>query len=89
MIFSQVVESNYAYIIEAEMLIFMRFKINPFDITNKITLLDLYSYMNILETKIKKEQDSISKKDLTKAFVALRDILIFITMGKEGFRFRT
>lgn len=53
-----------------------------------ITLLDLVTYMKLLEDKIKKENDSIHKKDFEKALVSLRDILIFMTMGKDGLRMR-
>lgn len=67
----------------------MKFKLNPFDIMNKISLLDLFSYMKILEAKFKKEHDSINKKDMMKAFIGLRDLLMFITMGKDGLRFKT
>ena len=71
---------------EAEFLFLQKFKLNPFDIMNKITILDLVYYINELEKKIKKERDSIQKKDLEKALIQLRDILIFITMGKDGLR---
>lgn len=86
--FAQVLESTYAYILEAEMLFLMKYKINPFDIMNKITLLDLFSYIKILENKLKKEHDSINKDDLTKSLVSLRDILMFITLGKDGVRLK-
>ena len=73
---------------EAEFLFLQKFKLNPFDIMNKITILDLVYYINELEKKIKKERDSIQKKDLEKALIQLRDILIFITMGKDGLRMK-
>lgn len=49
---------------------------------------DLVAYLKILEQKIKRENDSIQKKDFEKALISLRDILIYITMGKEGLRTR-
>ncbi len=78
----------YQYIIEAEFLFLQKFKLNPFEIMNKITLTDLVSYIGILDKKIKKENDSIQKKDFEKALVSLRDILIFMTMGKDGLRMK-
>jgi hypothetical protein len=78
----------YAYIIEAELLFLLKFKINPYELLQKISLLDLFTYIKLLETKIKKEHDSINKNDITKSLVALRDILIFMTMGKDGLRMR-
>ena len=65
-----------------------KFKINPYELLNKISLLDLFTYIKLLERKISKENDSINKNDLTKSLVALRDILIFMTMGKDGLRMR-
>lgn len=53
-----------------------------------ITTLDLISYIKLLEEKIKKEEDSIQKKDFEKALIQLRDILIFMTLGKEGLRMK-
>lgn len=88
MMFSRIMESNYIYILEAEMLLLMKFKLNPFDIMNKITLTDLFSYMKNLENKLKKEHDSINKDDLTKSLISLRDILMFITLGKDGVRLK-
>lgn len=79
---------TYQYIIEAEFLFLQKFKLNPFDLMNKISLLDLFSYIGILEQKIKKENDSIQKKDFEKAIISLRDILIFMTMGKDGLRMK-
>ena len=87
--FGEVSEMMYRYIIEAEFLFLQKFKINPFEIMKDITLVDLVSYMGILEAKTKKENDSMQKKDIEKALVSLRDILIFMTMGKDGLRMRT
>ena len=78
----------YRYIIEAEFLFLQKFKMNPFEIMKDITLTDLVSYMQLLEKRIKKEDDSIQKKDFEKALVSLRDILIFMTMGKDGLRMK-
>lgn len=78
----------YRYIIEAEFLFLQKFKMDPFTIMGEITLTDLVSYMGILEKKIKEENDSIQKKDFEKALVSLRDILIFMTMGKDGLRLK-
>lgn len=78
----------YKYIIEAEFLFLQKFKLNPFDLMNKITVTDLVSYIGILDKKMQKENDSIQKKDFEKALISLRDILIFMTMGKDGLRMK-
>lgn len=78
----------YKYIIEAEFIFLQKFKLNPFSMMRDMTLLDLVTYLKLLDEKIKKEQDSIHKKDMEKALVQLRDILIFMTMGKDGLRMK-
>lgn len=88
MMFEEVCGIMYKYIIQTEFLFLQKFKLNPFQIMKDITLLDLTSYIKMLEEKIKKEDDSIQKKDFEKALVQLRDILIFMTMGKDGLRMK-
>ena len=78
----------YKYIIEAEFIFLQKFKLNPFSMMRDMTLIDLVTYLKLLDEKIKKEQDSINKKDMEKALVQLRDILIFMTMGKDGLRMK-
>ena len=78
----------YKYIIEAEFIFLQKFKLNPFSMMRDMTLLDLVTYLKLLDEKIKKEQDSINKKDMEKALVQLRDILIFMTLGKDGLRMK-
>ena len=78
----------YTYIIEAEFIFLQKFKLHPFSMMRDMTLLDLVTYLKLLDEKIKKEQDSINKKDMEKALVQLRDILIFMTMGKDGLRMK-
>lgn len=67
--FGEVSSAMYRYIVEAEFLFLRYFKMNPFEVMDKITLLDLVSYMQILERKNKREQDSVQKKDFEKALV--------------------
>lgn len=88
MIFGEVSAAMYRYIVEAEFLFLRHFKMNPFEVMAQITMLDLVSYMQILEKKTKRESESVQKKDFEKALVQLRDLLIFMTMGKEGLRLK-
>ena len=88
MMFGEVCIMMYKYIIEAEFIFLQKFKLNPFELMKGITVLDLVTYLKLLDEKIKKEQDSIQKKDMEKALVQLRDILIFMTMGKDGLRMK-
>ena len=88
MMFEEVCAIMYKYIMQAEFLFLQKFKLNPFELMKDITTLDLISYIKLLEEKIKKEEDSIQKKDFEKALIQLRDILIFMTLGKEGLRMK-
>jgi len=49
MMFGEIALITYQYIIEAEFLFLQKFKLNPFDLMNKMSLLDLFSYIGILE----------------------------------------
>lgn len=51
MMFSEVSAISYRYIVEAEFLFLRHFKMNPFEVMEQITMLDLVSYMQILERK--------------------------------------
>ena len=53
-----------------------------------MAILDLFTYMNELERRNKKDKDSINKKDIEKALVQLRDVLLFLTLGKDGTRLK-
>lgn len=69
MMFGEVCAAAYRYIVEAEFLFMRHFKMNPFEIMSRITTIDLVSYMQILERKTKRENDSVQKKDFEKALV--------------------
>ena len=88
MMFEEVCAIMYKYVMQAEFLFLQKFKLNPFELMKDITMLDLISYIKLLEEKIKKEEDSIQKKDFEKALIQLRDILIFMTLGKDGLRMK-
>ena len=66
------------------MLFLMRYKINPFEIMDHISMMDLQNYMNILQYKVSKEQETMKKKDLMKALIQIRDILNFITYKERA-----
>ena len=84
MMFEEISRHIYRYIIEVEMLFLMRYKINPFEIMDHISMMDLQNYMNILQYKVSKEQETMKKKDLMKALIQIRDILNFITYKERA-----
>lgn len=53
-----------------------------------MALYDLRIYITQILEMNKKDAESINKKDIEKAMVYLRDVLIFITMGKQGIRLK-
>lgn len=59
MMFEEVCAIMYKYVMQAEFLFLQKFKLNPFELMKDITMLDLISYIKLLEEKIKKEEDSI------------------------------
>lgn len=78
----------YKYIIDCELFILRYFKLDPFNMFKHMALYDLRIYITQILEMNKKDAESINKKDIEKAMVYLRDVLIFITMGKQGIRLK-
>lgn len=86
--FTQLSKSIYLYILEVENMIFMRYKINPFEMEKSMTLLDLQSFIIHLSEKIEednKKQNQNGNK-LMKSLVAIRDILNYMTLNDSSVR---
>ena len=76
LIFEEVSKSLYNYIIELEITFLMKYKLNPFDLLGNVTLLDLESYMQRVDRRLKDEEKSPGRgKDLGRSLAAIRDIL--------------
>ena len=61
----------------------MRYKINSFDLSDKMTVSDIQSYMEIIaknEEEQRKQNDN--QKGLWKSLMGIRDILNFISYNK-------
>lgn len=87
--FLQLSKSMYSYILEVEMMIFMRYKINPYDMERSMTVLDLQSFVTILSNKIEEEnkkQNEGGGNKLMKSLVAIRDILNYMTLNDNAVR---
>lgn len=48
MMFQEMAEMIYGYIIKAEMVFLRLYKVNPFEIMNHMSLIDLNTYMSVI-----------------------------------------
>ena len=75
MMFQEMAEMIYGYIVKAEMVFLRLYKVNPFEIMNHITLLDLNTYMNVIQKEEKKEHDSMNKTKIMECLKGISDYL--------------
>lgn len=75
MMFQEMCEMVYYYIINAEMVFLRLYKVNPFDVMNKITMIDLNAYMTKIEHEEKKEHDSMKKSKIMECLKGVSDYL--------------
>lgn len=69
-------------------MIFMRYKINPYEMEKFMTILDLQSFINHLSEKIEEDNKKQSQtgNKLMKSLVAIRDILNYMTLNDTAVR---
>lgn len=80
---SEIDRQVYYYIIQIEVNLLMRYKINSFDLSDKMTVSDIQSYMEIIaknEEEQRKQNDN--QKGLWKSLMGIRDILNFMSYNK-------
>ena len=75
MMFQEMAQMIYGYIIKAEMVFLRLYKVNPFEIMNHISLLDLNTYMNVIQKEEKKEHDSMNKTKIMECLKGISDYL--------------
>ena len=83
MMMSEIDRQVYYYIIQIEVNLLMRYKINSFDLSDKMTVSDIQSYMEIIaknEEEQRKQDDN--QKGLWKSLMGIRDILNFMSYNK-------
>lgn len=83
MMMSEIDRQVYYYIIQIEVNLLMRYKINSFDLSDKMTVSDIQSYMEIIaknEDEQRKQNDN--QKGLWKSLMGIRDILNFMSYNK-------
>lgn len=76
----------YGYILEVETMLLMKYKIQLVDIENKMTMLDLQSFIQHLQTKNKEMDDNQPKDNFNKCLIYLRDTLNFMTLNDSRAR---
>lgn len=86
--FLQLSKNMYMYILEVEMMIFMRYKINPYEMEKTMTILDLQSFITTLSNKIEENAKNQSKdgNKIMKSLIAIRDILNYMTLDDTAVR---
>lgn len=65
----------YGFIMKAELLFLRFYKVNPFDIMEQITLVDLNAYVNEIQEAEKKERESIKNSKLVECLRNINDYL--------------
>ena len=72
----------YYYIIEIEVMLLMKYKIDPFSISDRLTISDIQSYVEIIGNKEEEQNKSIDKKGIWGSLMGIRDILNVISYKK-------
>ena len=54
----------YGYIVKAELVFLRLYKVNPFEIMNQISLLDLHTYMSTIQSEEKKQHASMKQSKI-------------------------
>lgn len=75
MMFNDMAQLIYGYIIKSEMVFLRLYKVNPFEIMNHISLLDLHTYMTVIEQEEKKQHEGMKKAKIMECLKNVSDYL--------------
>lgn len=75
MMYKEMSEMVYYYIIKAEMVFLRLYKVNPLEVMRGMSLLDLNAYMNMIEKEEKKEHESMKKSKIMECLKGISDYL--------------
>lgn len=75
MMYKEMAEMIYYYIIKAEMVFLRLYKVNPLEIMRGMSLLDLNTYMTMIEKEEKKEHESMKKSKVMECLKGISDYL--------------
>lgn len=76
----------YAFILELEVLLFMKYKVQVTEVEDKMTMLDFQSFVQILQNKNDELEKNQPKDNFTKQLVNLRDMLNYMTLHDTRIR---
>ena len=79
--FIEVSKAMYRQILQLEVAFLMEYKIDPFQLFARLSMLDITSYVRAIEVKLEEQQKQKSKaggKDFGKCLMAIRDILNYM-----------
>lgn len=60
------------------------YKVDPFSMLQNMTVIDLQSFIQGIETQNKKDSENKQGDKLMKSLVAIRDILNYMTLPAKG-----
>lgn len=75
MMYKEMSEMIYYYIIKAEMVFLRLYKVNPLEVMRSMSLLDLNAYMTMIEKEEKKEHESMKKSKMMECLKGISDYL--------------
>ena len=75
MMYKEMSEMIYYYIIKAEMVFLRLYKVNPLEVMRGMSLLDLNTYMTMIEKEEKKEHESMKKSKIMECLKGISDYL--------------
>ena len=65
----------YVYIMKAEMIFLRLYKVNPYEIMKNISLIDLNTYLTMIEKEEKKEHESMKKNKIMECLRGISEYL--------------
>ena len=75
MMFNDMAQMIYGYIIKSELVLLRLYKVNPFEIMSHISLLDLNMYMNEIQKEEKKQHEGMQKTKIMECLKGVSDYL--------------
>lgn len=82
MMFNNMAQMIYGYIVKSELVFLRMYKVNPFEIMNHISLLDLNTYMNAIQQEEKKQREGMTKTKIMDCLKGVSDYLNLIFYKK-------
>lgn len=65
------------------MILWMKYKIDPFEFESRLSIMDFQFYAQTLTSKIEEENKKSDGNKLMKSLMAIRDILNFMSMPEH------